>query len=87
MIPCLRNLDVVAIVCELEGDTLTARWVQLHPAKMATLLGSQQTLIQPKTIGGMTVTVTIPEDLSPVHTDVRFPIVAVDSGTGQDPAN
>lgn len=87
MIPCFRNLDVVAVVCELEGDTLTARWVQLHPAKFATILGTQQTLVQPKTKDGMTVTVTIPEDLTPVHTDVRFPIVAVDSGAGQDTPN
>lgn len=87
MFPCFRNLDVVAIVCEVEGDTLTARWVQLHPAKFATLLGTEQTLVQPKTVDGITVTVRIPEDLTPVHTDVRFPIVTLDLRAGKSATN
>lgn len=78
---------MVAIVCEVEGDTLTARWVQLHPAKFATLLGTEQTLVQPKTVDGITVTVRIPEDLTPVHTDVRFPIVTLDLRTGKSATN
>jgi hypothetical protein len=78
---------VVAIVCEVEGDALTARWVQLHPAKFATLLGTEQTLVQPKTVDGITVTVRIPEDLTPVHTDVRLPIVTLDLRAGKSATN
>jgi len=90
MIPCLRNLDLVAICCEVEGDTLTARWVQINPAAIATVLGSTQELVQPKTADGLTVTVTVPADLTPVHTDVRFPILAataVGGNAGDNPAD
>lgn len=90
MIQCLRNMDVVAICCEVEGDTLTARWVQINPKAIATILGTDQDLVQPKTQDGLTLTVTVPTDLSQVHTDVRFPIVAaaaVDSGAGGNPPN
>lgn len=84
MIQCLRNLDIVAIVCDVEGDTLTAQWVQINPRRIATILGTDQELVQPKTKNPLTLTVRVPEDLTPVHTDVKFPIVAVASRPGPD---
>ena len=75
MIQCLRNLDVVAVICEIEGDEMIARWVQIHPKKIATILGTEQELVEPKVENGMVLTVQVPADVTEVHTDVRFPIV------------
>jgi hypothetical protein len=87
MIQCLRSLNLVAIACEVEGDTLTAQWVQINPKAIAAILGTEQELVQPKTENGITMTVMVPKDLSPVHTDVRFPITSLGCRTGEDTPN
>jgi len=87
VIPCLRNMDLVAIVCEVEGTDLIARWVQINPKAIAQILGTEQELVEPKTENGVTMTVRVPDDLTEVHTDVHFPIVPM-AGRGADqPAN
>jgi hypothetical protein len=87
MIQCLRSLDLVAICCEIEGNDMVALWVQINPKAIATILGTEQELVQPKTKDGITMTVRVPEDLTPVYTDVRFPIVAMDSHPRADAPN
>jgi hypothetical protein len=76
VIECLRSLDVVLVCCEVEGAEIVARWVQLNPAVYPAILGSTVELIQPKAENPLTFTVQIPADITEVHTDVRFPIVA-----------
>jgi hypothetical protein len=70
-------MDIVLLCCEVEGDTLTAKWVQIDPSKIDNILDTEQALVQPKTQDGMTVVVRVPSNLSPVFTDVRFPIIPV----------
>jgi len=87
MIPCLRNMHLVAIACEIEGAEMVARWVQINPKAIAQILGTEQELVEPKTQDGQTITVLVPADLSPVHTDVHFPIIPMASRGADQPPN
>jgi hypothetical protein len=72
---CLLNGDLVLFCCEVEGTDLVARWVQINPAAHPTIAGTTQDLYPPKGLAPV-MSVTVPPDLAPVHTDVSFPIVA-----------
>lgn len=76
-IACLRNWDVVLICCTVDQDNITARWVQINPAKLQAILGTQQELKEPKQRDSLIYTVQIPADITAVHTDVRFPLDSV----------
>jgi hypothetical protein len=68
-------MDLVAIVCEVEGTDMVARWVQINPKAIAQILGTEQELVEPKTENGITMTVRVPDDLTEVYQDARFPII------------
>ena len=68
-------MDLIAIACEIEGDELVSPWVQIDPKAIAQILGTEQQLVEPKKADGIKLTVQVPTDLHPVHTDVRFPII------------
>lgn len=94
VIDCLLNQDVVLVCCEVEADAdgqwvaFDVRWVQFNPAAYPQVLGTEQDLYVPKVLGAKPIRVRVPdENLSEVHTDVRFPVVAVDSGGGEVSAN
>lgn len=77
MIPCLRNWDLVLINCEVDGDVITAEWVQVNPAKINEILGTEQEVKQAKVTDSPTYKITVPTDTLEVCTNARFPLVSV----------
>jgi hypothetical protein len=77
MIKCLRNWDLVLICCEVEADAITARWVQINPGKASQVLGQTVTVRESKNSASPDYQIEVPANLSPVHTDVRFPLISM----------
>jgi hypothetical protein len=79
MIPCLRNNDIVMFCCTVEGDEMVSLWVQQNPVKLEELRVASVVVAEPKKPNGQRFQVTIPDDLTEVSTDVRFPIIPLGS--------
>lgn len=66
----LQNLEVFLVGAELQEKILTAQiLVTQSPKKLA---GQQVTLVEPRNPRGITITATLPKDLSEIYTKANL---------------
>ena len=79
MIDLLRNADILLFCCTVSDEFINAQWVQVNPAKLADVIGTQQVVKIPKDAESPQYLIEVPSDITEVCTDARFPLVPMAS--------
>jgi hypothetical protein len=77
MLPCLRNQEVALIDCEIDDEFIYAGIFQCPRRLINDMRGSTQIVIEPKTADGFRAVIEIPDNITELYYDAKFPYRAL----------